>query len=523
MTRITTVSKKVLATIFAMLIAFSCMASAFAEEASRPDAPTGLKTLAVFSDTIVIEAIEGCEYAILAYEDGAVDADKAEYRAATVFEGLEPETKYAVYARYDSTDTTLASYPAKIDVTTDKADADPKVEITDADVKVNHEFRSIECAQKIVEYKGQPYIVKYEISPNTNVDSSDLSNGSVKFGNLVSGTTYTIIGKITIEGIAFKSAPLTKTLKLAQNPPSAPVPTKITSTSIEVKALDKKVNFACIKKGVEEEFVWSTKNTFTDLEPETTYVIYAKYPATDSYLESTPVYVEIDTLKVTAGKAPAPVLLDKNSTSITVGAADSIPTEFSIDGGKTWNKTGLFTGLTPKRKYDVVARYTFDASKQDPSLISQSAEIITNERANYNAQISKCKFNVTSEKVYANNTLSFTITGDTYAGTDQYGDTRYIPVAWSYGDQSGTFEGGKVSVSGSLKTPGSEQDITITVTYELQKFKGTNWVTVDSATSNCKVHVNPEYSPVKAFFESILNFLLDTLPGLILRLFGVGK
>ncbi len=521
MTKITKVSKKVLSAIFAMLIALSCMATAFA--ADKPAAPAAINPLAVFSDTIVIEEIEGCEYAILAYEDGEVDADDAEYKAATVFEGLEPETKYAVYARYATTDTTLASDPATIDVTTGKTNADPKVEIADADVKVNHELRSIECVQKIVEYKGNTYVVKYDISPSANVDVSNLADGSVKFGNLVSGTTYTITGKIVIEGISFKSEPLSKTLKLAQNPPTAPVPTKITSTSIEVKALDKKVNFACIEKGVEEELAWSTKNSFTDLAPETTYVIYAKYPASDSYLESTPVYVEITTYKVSAGKAPTPVLIDKNSTSITVGAANNIPTEFSIDGGKTWNKTGLFTGLATKRKYDVVARYTFDAAKQDASLISDPAEIITNERANYNAEISKCKFTVTADKVYAKSSFNFTITGDTYAGTDQFGDTRYIPVSWSCGDQSGTFKDGKASVTGSMNTPASEQDVTVSVTYALQKYKGTSWVTVDSATSNYKVHVNPEYSPVKAFFESILNFLLDTLPSLILRLFGAGK
>ena len=518
MTKITTVSKKTLSMIIAMIIAISCMATAFATDDAKPAAPEAIKVLAAFSDTIVIEEIEGCEYAILAYaEDETVDAALAEYKSATVFEGLEAETKYAVYARLAATDTEVAGESATVDVTTGAADADPVVEIADEDIIVNDELKNIVCAAKTVDYGDETYTVKYEIAPNASIDVSTLADGSVKFGNLVAGSTYAITAKITVAGIEFKSEPVTKTLKLAQNSPAAPVPTKITGTSIEVKAVDSAVVYAYAVKGSTDELVWVKETVFEELSPETTYVIYAKYPSNDTYLESAPVYIECSTLKASAGTAPQPVLLDKNSTSIKVGAGDEIATEFSIDGGKTWNKTGLFTGLEPNKKYDFVARYIYEEGKQDPSGISEAASVITNKRANYEAAVSNCTFTVTTNgKVYAKNSFNFTVKGDTYTEADQYGDTRLVPVAWAYDEQGKEITGNAISATGKIDTPETSQDITVTVTYELQKFNGTEWVAVETVEADYSVHVSPEYNAVKAFFESFLNFFLNFIPKLIL-------
>ncbi len=518
MTRFTTVSKKVLSSVVALLIALSCMAVAFA---AAPAAPATINVLATFSDTIVIEEIEGCEYAILAYaEDDTVDASLAEYRTATIFEGLEAETKYAVYARLAATDTEVAGEYATIDVTTGAEDADPVVEIADEDITVNHDVKNITCAANAVEFGGTPYNVKYEIAPNASVDVSSLADGSTKFGNLVAGSTYAITAKINVAGVVFKSEPVNVTLKLAQNSPATPVPTKVTGTSIEVKPLDKSVVYACAVKGSTDELVWATATVFENLAPETTYVIYAKYPANDTYLESAPVYIELTTLKASAGTAPQPVLLDKNSTSIKVGAGDSIVTEFSIDGGKTWNKTGLFTGLEANTKYDFVARYVFEEGAQDPSGISEAVSVITNKRDNYEAAITNCSLTIsTNGKIYAKSSFNFSIKGDTYAEADQYGDTRYVPVAWVYEDQNGTIAGNAISGTGKIDTPETSQDIIVTVTYELQKFNGTEWVAVETVEADYSVHVSPEYNAIKAFFENLLNILLNVIPNIILGFF----
>lgn len=521
MIKITTVSKKVISMIIAMVIALSCFATSFATVADKPAAPAGIDVIAVFSDIIVIEEIEGCEYAILAYaEDDTVDASAAEYKAETVFDGLEAETKYAVYARLAATDTEVAGESVTIDVTTGAADADPAFEIAEADVTVNDELRNIVCAAKTVEYNGENYIVKYELTPNAGVDVSSLADGSIKFGNLAAGATYEITAKIVVAGIAFFAEPVSVTLKLAQNSPAAPVPTKVTGTSVEVKAADSAVLYAYAVKGSTDELVWIKENVFEGLESETTYVIYAKYPANNTYLESAPVYIEITTLKASAGIAPQPVLLDKNSTSIKLGAGDDKETEFSIDGGETWNKTGLFTGLTANTKYEFVARYVFEEGKQDPSGVSELVSVITNKRDNYEASLANCALTITTNgKVYAKSSFSFSVKGDTYTEADQYGDTRYVPVAWECGEQGEAITGNAISANATAETPETSQDIVVTITYELQKFNGTEWVAVSTTDADYVVHVSPEYNAVKSFFEGLLNFLLNFIPQLILGFF----
>ena len=119
-------------------------------------------------------------------------------------------------------------------------------------------------------------------------------------------------------------------------------------------------------------------------------------------------------------------------------------------------------------------------------------------------------------KVYAKSSFNFSIKGDSYAEANQYGDTRLVPVAWTYADQGETIFGNALTVNALIETPETSQDITVTVTYELQKFDGTNWITVENKTADYSVHVSPEYNAIKAFFEAFLSFLLDTLPKLIL-------
>ena len=106
--------------------------------------------------------------------------------------------------------------------------------------------------------------------------------------------------------------------------------------------------------------------------------------------------------------------------------------------------------------------------------------------------------------------------GDTYAEADQYGDTRYVPVAWSYGEQGETIFGNAITVTATANTPETAQDISVKVTYELQKFNGTSWVAVDTASTDYTVHVSPEYNAFRAFIEAIANFFLNTLPKIIL-------
>ena len=69
-----------------------------------------------------------------------------------------------------------------------------------ADITVDHYLKNITCAAKTYDYNETAYTVKYAVSPEESVDTSSLADGSTKFGNLVSGTTYAITAKITVDG-----------------------------------------------------------------------------------------------------------------------------------------------------------------------------------------------------------------------------------------------------------------------------------------------------------------------------------
>lgn len=532
----TKITKKAFSMILVMLMALSCMGiTAFAE--TTVPAPTGLKTLAVFSDTIVIEEIEGCEYAILAYaEDDTVDATAAEYKAETVFTDLTAETKYAIYARVAATDTELAGESATINVTTGKEADDPAPVIDDADITVDHYLKNITCAAKTYDYNETAYTVKYAISPEESVDTSSLADGSTKFGNLVSGTTYAITAKITVAGIDFVSEAKSVTLKTVQNAPTTPVPVKVTDTTIEIEKIDNDAVYACALKGsTDADFVYDSKTKFEGLLAGETYVIRAKYNETAASLESPASYIELITKNASKGQAPAPVLADKTNTTIKVaaGSGAAYPCEYSIDNGATWDDDGLFTGLQANKKYDIIARYVYDASAEAESAVSETVSIFTNARANYEASLNNCSLSLPGDEINAKESFSVTANGDMYSEAAQYGDTRYIAYKVTYGETTVINETGvPVSLTAKLTAPDSAQDINVTVVYRLQKCvfvddNGTShWAYVTDAennlvekTQNYKVHIAEEYNQLKAFFIGLANFFLNTLPALIMSLF----
>lgn len=551
MTKISRVSKKAISMILVILMAFSCMGiTAFATNTdpapadpapvdSTPvvPAPTGLTAIAIFSNIVIIEKIEGCEYAMVTYAaDGTVNPEAAEYRGATVFTGLTPETKYAVYARVAATDTDAAGEYATIDVTTTKAADDPKPVIGENDITVDHTLKNIVCAAKTYTYKGEDYPVKYEISPEANVDSSSLADGSQKFGNLVSGTTYTIIAKVVVSGIEFKSDAKSVTLKTAKNAPITPVPVKVTDTTIEIQKIDNEAVYALALKGsADSEFVYGTETKFENLVPGETYAIRAKYEETATSIESPISYVEIKTKFASKGQAPVPVLADKTNTTIRVaaGAGAAYPCEFSIDNGATWDDDGLFIGLQANKKYEIIARYIYDDAKEAASIVSGPISIFTNKRENYEASLNHCTLSIPADEINAKETFNVTANGDMYNGAAQYGDTRYIAYQVSYGETTVTNESGYTSsLSAKLTAPDSAQDIEVAVVYRLQRCTyvdddGTShWVyakdnngNVIEKTQKYKVHIAEEYNAIKAFFIGIFNFLFDTIPSLILSLF----
>ena len=82
--------------------------------------------------------------------------------------------------------------------------------------------------------------------------------------------------------------------------------------------------------------------------------------------------------KTTPAKPSAPELDKKTDTTITVKAVSG--QEYSIDGGKTWQTSGTFTGLTPETEYSIVTKITATGTANE-SPVSDELKVTTDKKA----------------------------------------------------------------------------------------------------------------------------------------------
>ena len=344
--------------------------------------------------------------------------------------------------------------------------------------------------------------------------------------------TYVISAKITVDGKDYAVAKDYEIkIKNAQQAPAAPVPVKITSKSVELKSV-----VGC--EYMLNDGEWQASPKFTGLKAQTKYTVSQRYKETETAYASDSVSVSVTTLKAAdADRAPTPVLVDKTQTTITVAVVVDGKTlsgyEFSKDGGKTWQKSGHFTGLTANTMYSFIALKSYDATAQDPNTASEAIKIVTNSKETYNASLDKCGFKITSQPhddgIYAGDTVGFTASGDSRGNANdlQYGDTRYVPVAYKATQDKPNETPLSANGSGTITTT-AKATVTVTVYFEKQKFDGNTeagsngWTKVGVESRSFTFEVKDAYNAAKHFFQKVLNFLLDTLPGIINKFLTAG-
>ena len=355
----------------------------------------------------------------------------------------------------------------------------------------------------------------------------DTETNQTVFTGPTTGKTYTIQGYITIDETDYVASNAFDVEVLqSQAAPASPVPLKKTSTSITIKAVAN-----CEYKINDGE--WVNTAVFENLEPETSYTVYARYKyVAGKYYASEASEVTLSTLKASKGTAATPVLKDKTNNSITVVAEEGA--EYSIDKGATWNKTGIFTNLKANSRYEIIARYTYDANVEDASPVSAALAVVTNSKANSIATKADCKFEVTTEgNLYAKRSFSFKVTGAAPKdyGSVQFGDTRLIPVTYTVRMNGAALEkdvaltaDSKVNVKTGIVTPTEKGKVEIEVTYRTEEYNGTDWVnTNEDKVASYEVEVGTEYNAVREFFVKLANFFLNTLPNIILKLMDTAK
>ena len=372
---------------------------------------------------------------------------------------------------------------------------------------------------------GMDYPVTVSIAPETAAPQV-LEDGSLFFYGLEAGKKYTITTSVELEGYTAGSASYTFKTKPAT--PAAPVPTNVGATSITINSVSG-CEYKLETAAGAEVFAWGSKTTFDGLSANTAYVVYIRVKETASAYASDAASIGVTTLAGSGVKAAAPVLLDKTDTSVTVAVlvedgAEVEGIEYSIDGGKTWQAAGKFTGLKKDTAYSVVARYTFDEDTQEANPASDALQVKTNARAGYAADIKKVTFKADGDN-YANESLTFVVTGDAPSNIYelQYGDTKLVPAKFSV-DNGANKYGPSSSDGNSYKfsfVPGVENansDMEVIVYFTEYKYDGSKWVEVKTTAKVYDVEIGPNndfFNKIKEGFETVLNVLLNTIPALI--------
>lgn len=367
----------------------------------------------------------------------------------------------------------------------------------------------------------------------------DTENGNTIFTNPVTGKKYKIIGTVTIGGTEnlVTNAFVVEVLN-SKNAPAAPVAKKVTANSIEVSTVS-----GCEYRIDGGE--WVKSPVFNGLKAATAYKIEMRYAKTTTHYASPASSITVTTLKTSDGTAPDDIrLTDKTDKSLTVAAYKKVVDEngkvtytevtnvqFSRDGGKTWQATGTFSGLKADTTYQIVARYTHDASTEEANPATAPKEFITNKRESYPADIKKCTFKASDGDNYANEKIDITVTADTVSQKydAQYGDTRYVP---SYYTVSGLTDNFKFTTKDGKTYTGSfvpgdanaNKTVDVKVYYAKEKCFGEAdgkavWAQVgepEIRTYKVKVgEVHTTMTDIKNFFLGIFDALFNTIPGAI--------
>lgn len=380
-----------------------------------------------------------------------------------------------------------------------------------------------------------PVVAGYKVNILAEPSASyvDLNNGSYLYVNLTPGQNYSFKAYIVKPDNSLLYSPAaTAMIKDKLAAPNAPVASKVTSKAITVtKVTGCEYRLTDENGKVVKTYNWSDKTVvFEGLTANTKYILSIRKKETATKYASDPVSITVKTLR--AGDKTAvgqPLLVDKTNTTVSVKCAEgdeNLKIEFSIDKGKTWQYSGEFKNLKANTIYGVIARKAFDPALQDPNPVSKILEFRTNSKPRVEASLVNCKFTLAEGKVYANEAIGVTVTGD---GPDdlylaEFGDTKFTP---SHIVIDGTVfpldDNGKGEIIPGSKN--ANKKITVSVVYKVSRYNGGGtWLPDGTIESKETIEVGPNktiFTVIGEAFVTAFNFLFNTLPELILSTGGL--
>ena len=416
-----------------------------------PDMP---KLVGRTDTTLEVEMNEGQEYRI----------DQKEWQDSGRFEGLSPDTEYAIETRMKGQgEETPVSAPLRARTMKPGAGAPEMPKLVFAGVDTIEVKAADGAEYAICEGRAVPdQQWNWQISP--------------VFSGLKAATEYSVAARIAgtedqMPG-AVSELLIVSTGKYEAEPLGRPELISVSDTRIEVAAVSGQVYAIYKQSTMPEGLNWQSSGVFEKLHPNTEYRIVTKTPETAEYKESMVSEALVVTTQKTPTKAPeAPKLTDRSQTVLEVEKKNG--QEYSIDGGKTWQTEGRFEKLKAETDYEIVTRIK-ETSTAAPSAASQPLKVST-LRNPIETGVGENKITGISngQIIKVNKNVTFTAEGGGMKIEDPIdGDVRYVPVKWQ-GMSEGTWK--KAPYTATVKAAKSGT-YTIKVTFDRQVYKNGKWI-----------------------------------------------